>query len=272
MNALSLTPEPTRTPPRAVIPNHGRAMGRDLAVIGAAVDIVGRAFGALEVVRGERRRSQARALLMTCSEMLAPHGVELRLRGVLPVGPSIIVATHLSWLDPRVLASLLPVSPIAKHEVRRWPFVGSLCAALGYMFVERGSAASGARVLRLARAALDEGVGVLDCPEGTTRTFGAGLGPFIGAFSVWPAGCACRSSRSRSATTTKRGTGPATMPSRPTGSAWRLVPRAFVHVGAPVRPLPGAPLGRSVHDARCAIVRLATTSHEHEHEDGGAAA
>jgi 1-acyl-sn-glycerol-3-phosphate acyltransferase len=142
------------------------------------VDVAGRAFVALEVEPRRRLRARAETLREASAQALALHGVEVHGRGLFPTGPCIVIANHLSWLDPLVVASILPVSPIAKHEVRRWPFVGPLCASLGCMFVERGSASSGARVLRAARRALSEGVSVLGFPEGTTRPFGAGLGPF----------------------------------------------------------------------------------------------
>lgn len=146
------------------------AGARSVRVVAAMAEIVGAAFVEDDKEGGddELRWRQARRLRLGCRRALQIHGVRVHLRGRFPVGPCVVVSNHVSWLDPVVIGSQLPVAPIAKHEVRRWPLVGSVCEALGVMFVERGSAASGAKVLRASRAALEDGVAVLGFPEGTT--------------------------------------------------------------------------------------------------------
>jgi 1-acyl-sn-glycerol-3-phosphate acyltransferase len=73
-------------------------------------------------------------------------------------------------VDPVVLGALSPSVPIAKREIGDWPILGRGCRALGVLFVDRGDAHSGARVLRASARALAAGVPVLGFPEGTTSS------------------------------------------------------------------------------------------------------
>jgi len=89
----------------------------------------------------------------------------------------VLVANHVGYLDPLVLASIVPCLPVAKRELARWPLFGPLGQAHGVLFVARGNAASGASVLRAARHVLAASVSVLNFPEGTT-TRGEAVLPF----------------------------------------------------------------------------------------------
>jgi 1-acyl-sn-glycerol-3-phosphate acyltransferase len=51
--------------------------------------------------------------------------------------PLLLLANHTSWLDIPVLASVAPVSFIAKSEVADWPVVGFLAKAQRSVFVDR---------------------------------------------------------------------------------------------------------------------------------------
>jgi 1-acyl-sn-glycerol-3-phosphate acyltransferase len=90
------------------------------------------------------------------------------LEGRLPSGPAVLVANHLSYIDPLVVCALTPCLPIAKQEVSSWPFIGAATRALGVQFMRRGDAVAGASTLRRAKATLAEGVQILNFPEGTT--------------------------------------------------------------------------------------------------------
>jgi 1-acyl-sn-glycerol-3-phosphate acyltransferase len=51
--------------------------------------------------------------------------------------PVLILSNHISWLDIVVLSSVLPVSFIAKSEVRDWPLFGFLSRLQRTVFVDR---------------------------------------------------------------------------------------------------------------------------------------
>jgi len=119
----------------------------------------------------------ARELGWMAENLAALSGVRPRVMGEVPSEPCVIVANHISYLDPLVIASLVPCVPIAKAELRDWPVLGETARRSNVLFVRRECALSGARVLREARRALDRGVSVLVFPEGTT-TRGHSVLPF----------------------------------------------------------------------------------------------
>jgi len=121
--------------------------------------------------------ARALALRDAARRVLALHGIDAAAEGAPAVGPAILAANHVSWLDPLVVAAQLPCIPVSKLDVAGWPVVGSLARELGVVFVSRGDAGSGARALRDVRAAVAAGACVLNFPEGTTSG-GDGVLPF----------------------------------------------------------------------------------------------
>jgi len=111
---------------------------------------------------------RARRLSWLGQRLCALHGVHVRSVGPLPSGRCIVVANHLSYVDPVAICSLIECSAIAKREVAGWPVIGDTLRTLGVLMVERESASSGAVVLRQAMRRLNAGVPVLAFPEGTT--------------------------------------------------------------------------------------------------------
>ncbi|MGB5703165.1 MAG: lysophospholipid acyltransferase family protein [Polyangiales bacterium] len=111
-------------------------------------------------------------------------GLDLRVHGRLPPGPSIIAANHLSYLDALAICKTVPVAAVAKSEILDWPGIGEAAADLGIVFVKRGCVRSGAVALRNTMRLLEAGVSILVFPEGTTST-GQDVLPFCrGAFGV----------------------------------------------------------------------------------------
>lgn len=65
-------------------------------------------------------------------------GVRITLEGTLTdARPLLIAANHVSWLDINVLASIAPMSFIAKSEVAGWPVFGWLAKLQRSVFVDR---------------------------------------------------------------------------------------------------------------------------------------
>ncbi|MBX2806804.1 MAG: 1-acyl-sn-glycerol-3-phosphate acyltransferase [Hyphomicrobiales bacterium] len=65
-------------------------------------------------------------------------GVRVHLSGA-PIadGPILLVSNHISWVDIPVLASIAPLSFVAKREVSTWPFVSSLAKLQRTIFIDR---------------------------------------------------------------------------------------------------------------------------------------
>ncbi|MEZ5730003.1 MAG: lysophospholipid acyltransferase family protein [Burkholderiaceae bacterium] len=90
-----------------------------------------------------------------------------------------LLLNHLSWLDIFVIDALAPATFVAKSEIARWPLLGTLVAAVGTEFIERGRRHAVHRVIERLDAKLGAGTRVAVFPEGTT-TDGRRLLPFHG--------------------------------------------------------------------------------------------
>lgn len=91
--------------------------------------------------------------------------------------PAVLVANHISYIDPLAILAQLPAFSIAKKEVSQWPLLGQVAVQLGMIPYRRGDVFDGARVLRRCEAALRRGHRVLAFPEGST-TLGFGVSRF----------------------------------------------------------------------------------------------
>ncbi len=109
-------------------------------------------------------------------------GIRLNVVGKPPEkGPVLIASNHVSWVDIMVLSAVAPLSFIAKREVNKWPFFGSLARLQRTVFVDRDRrhATGGARDEMQERLA--SGDILVLFPEGTSSD-GRTVLPFKSAF------------------------------------------------------------------------------------------
>jgi len=150
-----------------------RATGRIARAAISSLSALGEARLASDLTRAARTR----ALSACARELCDIHAIDVDIDGMFPDRPCILVANHVSYLDPLVILAHAPASPIAKAEVAKWPVIGPAGRALGVNFVDRASIPRRAVTLRRALDTLRDGVSVLNFPEGTT-TRGTRLLPF----------------------------------------------------------------------------------------------
>ena len=87
----------------------------------------------------------------------------------LPAHPFILVANHISWLDVFVLLSVLPVSFIAKIEIKKWFFLGNLVEMAGTIFIDRNRRRSIREVAeKISQKSLNHNKSYAFFPEGKT--------------------------------------------------------------------------------------------------------
>jgi 1-acyl-sn-glycerol-3-phosphate acyltransferase len=123
----------------------------------------------------------ARAVVQTlCRTLLTLLRVSVAQRGALPTGPALVVANHLGWLDIIAAMARMECAFIAKREVRGWPIVGALAAAMGVVFIDRTRKRDLLRAIPELEARLASGQRVLLFAEGTTGD-GQALLPFKSA-------------------------------------------------------------------------------------------
>ena len=94
-------------------------------------------------------------------------GVRVSVLGAPLSGGGLMTANHNGWLDIPILSAVAPVSFIAKSEVARWPFFGTLARLQRTIFIRRERA--NARDDRdTIRKRLVEGDALVLFPEGTS--------------------------------------------------------------------------------------------------------
>lgn len=111
--------------------------------------------------------------------LLAGLGVTLQTDGA-PGEAAMLVANHVSWLDVVALSALAPAAFVAKHELRRWPVVGTVIALSGNIFIRRQRLRDILRVNACLDSRMRAGERVAVFPEGTT-TDGSSVAPFRNA-------------------------------------------------------------------------------------------
>ena len=82
--------------------------------------------------------------------------------------PTLFVGNHTSYIDIEVLSSLMPISFIAKAEVARWPFFGTLARLQRTVFVDRRRQSTAEQRDKIA-ARLAAGDSLMLFPEGTSN-------------------------------------------------------------------------------------------------------
>jgi 1-acyl-sn-glycerol-3-phosphate acyltransferase len=115
-----------------------------------------------------RRRIQQRWSQM----LLGVCGLTLRATGQWPnnqqTASCLVVMNHVSWLDIFALNAVMPVTFVAKSEIRRWPVLGWLVSGTGTIFIERGNRHAVRRVNHEIRRRIQRAEPVAFFPEGTT--------------------------------------------------------------------------------------------------------
>lgn len=96
-------------------------------------------------------------------------GIHINVSGLRPKqGPAFIVSNHVSWLDIIVLSAVAPASFVAKQEVSRWPFFGTLAKLQRTVFVDRERRHTTGQERDTISDRLKEGGIIVLFPEGTS--------------------------------------------------------------------------------------------------------
>lgn len=142
------------------------------------------ALGAVRMSPPREPRAAAVRLSIVLGALADAHDLDVRVRGSIPRGRALVVANHVSYLDPIAILSVCPALPVAKDDVRGWPLVGEIARRYGVVFVERDDPTERAIVLRRIHDLLGRGASVLNFAEGTT-TPGTQVAPFWrGGFGI----------------------------------------------------------------------------------------
>ena len=226
------------------------------------------AIGEVRMRATVSRRGRAERMRGLLAEVAAIHGLRVAFTGAsLPGTPCVMVANHLSYLDPIAIASRVACTALAKREVSSWPVIGPAASQMGAIFVDRSCTHSRAAALHAAIRALESGVSVLNFPEGTTTDGGLVLPFAAGIFGAARiAGVPVVPLAITYGTPRAAWTGGETFLPHYARTASRSSLSALVRVGAPVDPRAFAtPTALAAH-ARRAVIDLLRPEPEDPHE------
>lgn len=105
----------------------------------------------------------ARGLCGLIGIRVETFGRPCREKGVL------LACNHTSYLDMPVLAAVIPVSFVAKSEVGKWPYFGTLSRLVRTVFVERERRSKAGEQRDAIRDRLEAGGTIVLFPEGTSN-------------------------------------------------------------------------------------------------------
>lgn len=118
------------------------------------------------------RTSQSLAIQKWSADTLNLLGISVEVIGAVETSTSnssrLLVANHISWLDPLVIQTLQHSIFVAKQEVSQWPFVGHIAKGCDVVFVNRGSPSSARKMVQSMTAALQKNMCIAGFPEGTS--------------------------------------------------------------------------------------------------------
>ena len=101
----------------------------------------------------------------------ALFGIHIHVIGQPVTGEGVLmVANHTSWVDIIIFSAVTPLSFVAKTEVARWPFFGTLARLQRTVFVERDRRSATGETRDEIRERLLDGDTLLLFPEGTSHT------------------------------------------------------------------------------------------------------
>jgi len=125
-------------------------------------------FGLMRLAGPVSPQQRAEWMGLCGRTVLAAMGIRYRVEGKIPVGSTLIVANHLSYLDIVIFSAALPCAFVAKEEIASWPGFGVLARLGGTIFVDRASRMSAYDAAEAMGSRLAAGVPVLVFPEGTS--------------------------------------------------------------------------------------------------------
>jgi len=141
-------------------------------------------LGAIRLAPPRDSGAAAHRLAGALGTIARAHDIAVEVHGEVPRSCALIVANHVSYLDPVAILPICPAIPVAKAEVMSWPIIGPIGAALGTIFVHRKNAYARVHALRRLHDVLASGTSVLNFPEGTT-TNGDKVRPLLrGSFGI----------------------------------------------------------------------------------------
>jgi 1-acyl-sn-glycerol-3-phosphate acyltransferase len=116
-------------------------------------------------IRPRWRRFMLSAWGRSCAAIM---GMRIVTSGESPLPPFFLVSNHLSYVDIIAYAACLGCIFISRGDLADWPGIGAFARGIGTIFINREKLQDIPRVIGEINHALDEGLGVVLFPEGSS--------------------------------------------------------------------------------------------------------
>ena len=120
----------------------------------------------------EKRNLVHRHFLKYLGRVHSIMGIRVVRDGTLPSAPAVLMGNHRSYVDSILFPVQFPVTFVARAETKSWPIIGWGASLIGTIWVDRKNKASRRATRQEVRQRLEQGMGIVIFPEGTTH-----LGP-----------------------------------------------------------------------------------------------
>ncbi|MDX2033150.1 MAG: lysophospholipid acyltransferase family protein [Blastocatellia bacterium] len=130
-------------------------------------------------IRSRAGRARWHGFIMTTWGRAIARIMHMRvhLDGRPPALPYFLVSNHLSYVDIIAYAAVTDCVFVSRHDVADWPGIGAMARSVGTVFLNRESLQDIPRVIEMIDELLDDRMGVILFPEGTS-TIGDKVLPF----------------------------------------------------------------------------------------------
>ena len=135
-------------------------------IIGYSNLLVAKVIGLFSAPAAQRYRN--RSFRAWGRRLCKNFGMRITIEGRPPSGRFFLVVNHVGYVDVPLIATAVDAAFIAKADLSRWPFLGTVFTAADTIFIDRSRKRDVLRVMRQVEAAMDRGLGVVLFPEGTS--------------------------------------------------------------------------------------------------------
>ena len=96
-------------------------------------------------------------------------GMRITWEGEFPDSAAVVMGNHRSYVDAILFPVSFPVVYVARKETKSWPIIGWGASIIGTIWVDRKSKDSRRATRAAVRSRLEDGMGIVIFPEGTTH-------------------------------------------------------------------------------------------------------